>query len=48
VRIVPTITLADGRWVEVPASGHGVPSDNRAGFLAVVRPFLLVPASQHG
>jgi pimeloyl-ACP methyl ester carboxylesterase len=34
-------TLADGRWVEVPAAGHGVPFDNPVGFLAVVRPFLL-------
>jgi esterase len=34
-------TLTNGRWVEVPACGHGVPYDNPAGFLAVVRPFLL-------
>jgi pimeloyl-ACP methyl ester carboxylesterase len=34
-------TLADGRWIEVPASGHAVPFDNPAGFLAVVRPFLV-------
>lgn len=34
-------TLAEGRWMEVPASGHGVPWDNFAGYMAVVQPFLL-------
>jgi pimeloyl-ACP methyl ester carboxylesterase len=35
---------ADCRWVEVPASSHGVNNDNLAGYLAVVTPFLLAQA----
>lgn len=34
-------TIPTERWVEVPDSGHAVPFDNEAGFLRVVRPFLL-------
>jgi len=39
VRAIPT-----ARWTEVPESGHGVHVDNLAGFLEVVRPFLLESA----
>lgn len=34
-------TLADGRCVELPASGHGLTLDNLAGYLSVLEPFLL-------
>ena len=30
--------------VEVPGAGHNVPTDNPPGFLAAVRPFLVVRA----
>jgi pimeloyl-ACP methyl ester carboxylesterase len=34
-------TIKKCRLVELPESGHGVPRDNPAAFLAAVRPFLL-------
>lgn len=34
-------TFPNCRLVEVPNAGHGIMGDNPAGFLAVVRPFLL-------
>jgi pimeloyl-ACP methyl ester carboxylesterase len=33
-------TLPQGALVEVPACGHNVHSQNTAGFLAAVEPFL--------
>jgi pimeloyl-ACP methyl ester carboxylesterase len=32
--------MPQGRWVEVPRSGHTVQGDNAAGLLDVLRPFL--------
>jgi pimeloyl-ACP methyl ester carboxylesterase len=34
-------TIPNCRLTELPLSGHGVPRDNPAAFLAAVRPFLL-------
>jgi pimeloyl-ACP methyl ester carboxylesterase len=36
-----TGAIPDCRLVELPASGHSVPRDNPAAFLAAVRPFFL-------
>jgi esterase len=33
-------SLPNGRWLEVPASGHAIQGDNPAGFLAAIDPLL--------